>query len=103
MTHTKPTETSPLLPKPATDYLEAGDAPNGPLPNGSEHHEASANGKANGSIKDDNHDDEERQQGVDSERVNQYEGMPEVKKQLKYILPAIAIGVSLFFDQCSTI
>ena len=37
-------------------------------------------------------EDEERLD-AQSERVTHYEGLPEVRKQLKYIIPAIAIGV----------
>ena len=75
-----PTETSPLLATPTNPLPEPGDAPNGVL----------ANGTANGVVKPG--DDEERQAGA-GDRTPQYEGMPEVKKQLKYIVPAIAIGV----------
>ena len=35
-------------------------------------------------------------EGQDS-RQKQYAGMPEVRKQMKYILPAVAIGVSVLF------
>ena len=41
-------------------------------------------------------DDEEVQQ-VQSRDSPLYEGLPEVKKNLKWIVPAVAIGVSLFF------
>lgn len=39
--------------------------------------------------------DDEESQPSDGERTTQYEGMPEVKAKLKYILPAIGIGVGL--------
>ncbi len=79
------TETSPLLAKPIITLLESGDAPNGVLPNG---------GSSNGTLDDPPKpgEDEERQAN-DGERSPQYEGMPEVKKKLKYIVPAVAIGV----------
>ena len=77
-----PTETSPLLAKPIAADVDAGDAPIGVLPNGT-----SSNGVADVSTKPG--DDEESQ---NTEMVNR-QGIPEVKKKLKYILPAIAIGV----------
>ena len=102
MTGAEPTETSPLLSNPATNYLEAGDAPNGPLPTSTGDHDPATNGHANGSTKDNQEQDPERQDGVDNERVHQYEGMPEVKQRLKYIVPAIAVGVrSPFYQQRS--
>lgn len=39
---------------------------------------------------------EEESQNSDAERAAQYEGMPDVKAKLKYILPAVGIGVCLF-------
>lgn len=36
---------------------------------------------------------DEESQPTGDERVTQYEGMPEVKASLKYILPAVGIGV----------
>lgn len=80
-----PSETSPLLRRPTDTFLEPGDATNGVLPNGTY-----SNGIPSGLVKPD--DDEERQEG-DGDRSPQYEGMPEVKKKLKFIVPAIAIGV----------
>ena len=67
----KATETSPLLP------------PNGSLPNGS-----GIDGPANGTVKA---GDEEQIKDV----VTEYQGMPDVKARLKYILPAMAIGIFL--------
>lgn len=79
-----PSETSPLLGRPTDTFVEPDDAPNGVLSNG-----IYSNGTPSGLVKPD--DDEERQEG-DGDR-SQYEGMPEVKKKLKFIVPAIAIGV----------
>ncbi len=80
-----PSETSPLLGSPAGTLLGPGDAPDGVPPNGT-----FSNGTASSPAKSD--DDEERQEG-DEDRSPQYEGMPEVKKRLKLIVPAVAIGV----------
>ncbi|KAL9004997.1 MAG: hypothetical protein Q9188_002211 [Gyalolechia gomerana] len=81
--HNEPTETSPLLHKTSDSHPEARDAPNGALPDGS-----GTDWQTNGAVKQ--HDDEESQ-----DHVTQYQGMPEVKAKLKYILPAIAIGIFL--------
>lgn len=81
--HDEPTETSPLLRKPYGVLPEPGDAPNGSLPNGS-----GIDGRTKRKVKDGG--DEESQ-----DRVTGYQGMPEVKARLKYILPAIAIGIFL--------
>ena len=89
MAQPDPSETSPLLPK-FTEYVDPGDAPNGVLPHRTENNEH-ANGQGDRLVKPD--DDQERQQD-DDEGPEPYQGMPEVKKKLKYILPAIAIGVS---------
>ena len=35
----------------------------------------------------------ERHDSIDERRAAQFEGRPEIRKQLKYILPAISIGV----------
>lgn len=75
-----PTETSPLLGDSANGVVKSVDGflPDGPIANGSAHGQ-----------------DEERREEVDGAREAQFEGMPEVRKNLKYILPAIAIGVSI--------
>ena len=77
-----PSETSPLLPN---VLPEPADAPSGVLPNGS-----SINGRPEEDIKS---VDEEQSQADAEDRERQYQGLPEVKKQLKYIVPAVAIGV----------
>ena len=79
------TETSPLIPKSRSTLPQPPDAPNGTLPNG-----ISSNGHAqeyNKSV------DEEEALGDEEGRERQYQGLPEVRKQLKYILPAVGIGV----------
>lgn len=81
-----PTETSLLLPKSAIVPSE-GLAPEGPSNGTFEPPEAAA--EVNG-------DALERQTTTTSlNRQKQYEGLPEVKKQLPIIFPAVAIGVFL--------
>ncbi|KAL8935810.1 MAG: hypothetical protein Q9216_005245 [Gyalolechia sp. 2 TL-2023] len=81
--HGEPTEASPLLRKISPTLSEAEDVSNGALPDGS-----GTEGQTNGAVKQG--DDEESQ-----DVVTEYQGMPEVKAKLKYILPAIAIGIFL--------
>ena len=83
MSNDEPTETSPLLSKLPAAALEPGDAPEGALPFINGHDQIKAG-----------NDDVERQD-VEHDRAVQYEGLPEVKKRLKYIVPAVAVGVSL--------
>ncbi|KAL8687885.1 MAG: hypothetical protein Q9218_006065, partial [Villophora microphyllina] len=82
--HEEPTEVSPLLRKASNIAPEPIDATTGALPNTS-----GISGQPHGNIKDGQ--DEERQE----EEVTEYQGMPEVKEKLKYIVPAIAIGIFL--------
>ncbi len=77
-------ETSPLLPKVTKVLPESGDAREGTLPSTTE-----ANNHINGSTKS---QDEERQDD-EGDREVQFKGMPDVRERLKYILPALAIGV----------
>ena len=35
-----------------------------------------------------------RHDSIDGSRAAQFEGQPEIRKQLKYIIPAVSIGVS---------
>lgn len=91
------TETSPLLSKPRSHSNglppqpidpSAGIAPEG-LDAGATFSDDSEDGSGDG-------DDLERQTTNTSEgRMRQYEGQPEVKKRMKYILPAVAIGIFL--------
>lgn len=78
------TETSPLLPKATKVLSESGDAPEGTLSS-----TTGANNHIHGSTKS---QDEERQDD-EGDREVQFKGMPDVKERLKYILPALAIGV----------
>ncbi|KAL8742123.1 MAG: hypothetical protein Q9190_005351 [Brigantiaea leucoxantha] len=84
----EPTETSPLLRHPSNVLPEPSAAPSGALVNGS-----GIDGNANGVSK--SAGDEEHQKQDDEDRVNQYKGMPEVRARLKYIVPAIAVGIFL--------
>lgn len=77
----EPTETTSLLRNQSDVFPEHEDAPNGSLRSGT-------GGQAYGSVKDGT--DEESQ-----DEASEYQGMPEVKAKLKYILPAIAIGIFL--------
>lgn len=72
------TETSPLLPD-----AGSGVAPEGPSNNAS----SNSNNNEDGATL-------ERQDSI-AGRQKQYEGLPEVRKQLKYIVPAVGIGVFL--------
>ena len=82
-----PSETSPLIPKSRSTLPQPPDAPNGTVP-----HEIGKNSHAQ---EDGKSVDEEEAHSDDEGRERQYQGLPEVKKQLKYIVPAIAIGVWL--------
>ncbi|MCJ1288863.1 hypothetical protein MMC34_000394 [Xylographa carneopallida] len=86
MPNSKPTESSPLLSGDSTAYLGSGD--------GSQVIQSDS-GSINGNSKKFSQGTDEEQQGADLQRSAQYEGMPEVKKQLRYILPAIAVGIFL--------
>ncbi|KAL8801321.1 MAG: hypothetical protein Q9182_004527 [Xanthomendoza sp. 2 TL-2023] len=77
------TETSPLLRSTSTGLPEPAGAPNDSLPNGS-----GVGGQPNDMVKQGG--DEESQ-----ENVNEYQGMPEVKARLKYLVPAMGIGIFL--------
>ena len=79
-----PSETSPLLPKSTVAGSEPVNAPNGLLQK-----KSGTDGRAEEDIK--SVDEEQAQRnGKDSE----YKGLPEVKARIKYIMPALAIGVS---------
>ena len=79
------TETSPLLAK--SSAPDPVGAANGIPPSAAE---------ANGHRREDQKPAEDAEsQPSDAERAAQYEGMPDVKAKLKYILPAIGIGVWL--------
>ena len=82
------TEESPLLGQPGSPVNAAGEYRNGTITNAGD-----ANGAQNGLVKP--AEDEESQKDG-REDATQYQGMPEVKAKLVYILPAISIGVCRF-------
>lgn len=95
-TSAEATETSPLLPKhgvtlPSLALLED--------PIGAAEHSTgvlqrivSGEDVENGTAGDDGNEGGEGGEG----EAAQYQGVPEVKKQLKYIIPSVAIGVRSF-------
>lgn len=70
--------------KPAGSYIETGAPAIGPALGETENHGGSNGVKQSA--------DPERQESED-ERAAQFKGMPDVKKRMKYILPALSIGV----------
>lgn len=86
-----PSETSPLIPQSKSTLPQPADASNGALQKG-----VSSNGHAQ---EDNKSVDEEQAHGDEEGTERQYRGLPEAKKQLKYIVPAIAIGVRPIFPR----
>lgn len=82
-----PNETSPLLAKPVKS---SGDSDS--ISNHDSEDRSNGNGLPSGPPRRIN---DEESQGEDASRETQYKGLPEVKKQLKFILPAVAIGLFL--------
>ena len=84
--HDPPSETTPLLPKDSSIVQQATpiDPGDGIAPDA---------GQATGEITQDG-PELERHTSAEG-RQKQYEGMPEIRKQMKYIMPALAIGVFL--------
>ena len=82
------TEDSPLLGQHESAPNAAGDRRNGSLLNNAE-----VNGAHNGFVKPPEDEESQRDGG---EEATQYQGMPEVKAKIAYILPAISIGVCYF-------
>ncbi|TKA55103.1 hypothetical protein B0A49_10823 [Cryomyces minteri] len=102
------TETSPLLPKNASSLQSVpsktiepsdGRAPNGAIANGSLNKPSSLSSSSASTHSSDSIDggDLERQSTTASaaDRKRKAEGLPDVKKKMKYILPALAIGIFL--------
>lgn len=88
LSEAQPTETSPLLPQTEPDAL--------PIDPGSCIAPGGASGGAEAVINDEQNERDLEQQANDSDTLKHI-GLPEVRKRLKYIFPAIAIGVSIDF------
>ena len=85
------TEHEPLLAKAksAASYVETSASAGNSVPTGVE-----GNGCSNGIVKSTQQDgDTEQQSQAEDGREAQLTGLPEVRKQMKYILPAVGIGV----------
>ena len=82
------TEDSPLLGQRESTPNAPGEACNGTITSVGD-----ANGAQNGLVKPAEDEESQRDGGEDA---TQYQGMPEVKAKLAYILPAISIGVCGF-------
>ncbi len=83
------TEDSPLLGQPESSPNAAGEDCSGTITNAGD-----VNGVQNGSRKPAEDEESQRDGG---EGATQYQGMPEVKAKLAYILPAISVGVCRFW------
>ena len=79
MEHQEASETSPLLAKPTAI-----------LPHSTPPSEIEAIGRQDGDLKSTR---DEESQIIGNDRVHQYEGIPDVKAKLRYIVPAVGIGV----------
>ena len=79
------TETSPLLIKPTAVLPDPGITPNSVTPS-----EIGATGHQ---YRDTKPAEDEESQTNEEGRGHQYEGMPDVKAKLGYIVPAVGIGV----------
>jgi len=104
MTHqtmSSPSETSPLLSsdvravqtKDPVDVSAANFTAGRPKDNGHEDGTTVDGIKTNGTLTED--DQLERQSSIDNAREAQFKGNEEVAKKLKYILPAVGVGVSV--------
>lgn len=80
-----PSETSPLLPKRTKVIPESAQAPSRIAPDGLVTDGHPEEGTT--SI------DEEQGQSNGKDRNKEHQGLPQVKKQLRYIVPAVSIGV----------
>jgi hypothetical protein len=93
---TQPSETSPLLPKPAGSIGSSN----------TDHDDVIGESAATPDDQDDASNSSNDNAGADIERQgstadvdsSKHQGMPEVKKQMPFIFPAVAIGVSTIFD-----
>ena len=79
------TETSPLLAQSITTLPDPGLNPNGIPPS-----EIQATAHRDGESKP---AEDEESHSMNKNRAQQYQGLPEVKAKLRYIVPAVGIGV----------
>lgn len=79
------TETSPLLAQSTTTLPDPGLTPNSIPPS-----EIEAPAHRDGESKS---VEDEESHSVSKDRAQQYQGLPEVKAKLRYIVPAVGIGV----------
>ena len=92
MARNEPSETSPLLGKPTAALPDPADSSNSIPPS-----DVTSNGhQQNGDVK---RAADEESQHSDEERAPLYQGIPEVKAKLTYIVPAVSIGVC-FIARC---
>lgn len=89
--HPQPTETSPLLGREPYEVIEPSD---GIAPEGIHGIDDHGTFESNGQAVDGDGESLERQ-ASEHDRLKQYEGLPEVKKRMKYIMPALSIGIYL--------
>ena len=108
-TDAPPSEREPLLAKvksATVSYVEpAASVTNAAVPNGADSH-ANGNGIVKASQREGEeegeeggHDAERQQQPDNDARDAQFKGMPEVRKKMKYILPALSVGVCPIIPQ----
>jgi hypothetical protein len=95
-----PTETSPLLPK-AGDHRDVPrhpvDPSGGLVPAGADAYQPNTESEAEEEEDENDGGDVERQTSQASDgRSRQFDGMPEVRKQMKWLFPAMGIGVRLY-------
>ena len=79
------TETSPLLAQSTITLPDPGLTPNSIPPS-----EIEVTGHRNGESKP---AEDEESHSISKDRAQQYQGLPEVKAKLRYIVPAVGIGV----------
>ena len=83
------TETSPLLAQSTTTLPDPALTPNSIPPSENEDEiEATAHRGGESKISED-----EESHSISEDRAQQYQGLPEVRAKLRYIVPAIGIGV----------
>ena len=87
MEHQEATETSPLLAQSTTTLPDPALTPNSIPPSESEIEATAHRGGESKTAED------EESHSISNDRAQQYQGLPEVRAKLRYIVPAIGIGV----------